>query len=162
LPKDLNTSLRFGFLIHDVSRLRRVVIDRALKPMGVTRAQWWVLAFLSRHDGMTQTALAAELDLTKVAVGKLMERLEAAGFSERRSDAVDARARRVYLTKAGHRLVREIRANVEKVESDILAEIDDAELNLTAATLLKIKETLLAMAGGEANAPELADEFSAS
>ena len=65
--RDLNTGLRFGFLIHDVSRLRRVAVDRALKPLGITRAQWWVLAFLSRRDGMTQTALAADLDLTKVA-----------------------------------------------------------------------------------------------
>ncbi len=42
MTKDLNTGLRFGFLIHDVSRLRRVVVDRALKPLGITRSQWWV------------------------------------------------------------------------------------------------------------------------
>jgi hypothetical protein len=30
-------AIRFGFLLHDVSRLRRVVIDRELKPLGVTR-----------------------------------------------------------------------------------------------------------------------------
>ena len=86
LARDLNTSLRFGFLIHDVSRLRRVVVDRALKPLGITRSQWWVLAFLSRRDGMTQTALASDLDLTKVAVGGLLDRMEAAGFVERRAD----------------------------------------------------------------------------
>src|SRR3546814_1927172 len=72
VTKDLNTGLRFGFLIHDVSRLRRVVVDRALKPLGITRSQWWVLAFLSRRDGMTQTALASDLDLTKVAIGGLL------------------------------------------------------------------------------------------
>src|SRR3546814_14598129 len=71
LTKDLNTGLRFGLLIHDVSRLRRGVVDRALKPLGITRSQWWVLAFLSRRDGMTQTALASDLDLTKVAIGGL-------------------------------------------------------------------------------------------
>jgi DNA-binding MarR family transcriptional regulator len=89
--RDLNTSLRFGFLIHDVSRLRRVVVDRALKPLGITRSQWWVLAFLSRRDGMTQTALAADLDLTKVAIGGLLDRMEAAGFVERRADQSDGR-----------------------------------------------------------------------
>jgi len=31
--------------------------------------QWWVLAYLSREDGMTQSQLAEELDLGKVAVG---------------------------------------------------------------------------------------------
>ena len=51
---------RIGFLIHDVSRLRRTIVDKALKPMGITRPQWWVLANLSRHEGggMMQTELA--------------------------------------------------------------------------------------------------------
>ena len=31
MQKDLDAYLRFGFLIHDVSRLRRIVVDRALK-----------------------------------------------------------------------------------------------------------------------------------
>ena len=56
MVKDLDREIRFGFLVHDVSRLRRIVVDRALKPLGITRSQWWVLSFLSRRDGMTQTA----------------------------------------------------------------------------------------------------------
>ncbi len=149
MPKDLNNNLRFGFLIHDVSRLRRIVVDRALKPLGITRSQWWVLAFLSRRDGMTQTALAADLDLTKVAIGGLIDRMESAGFVERRSDASDARAKRIYLTKAGQRLVGTIRAGVDEVELEILRGISEADLNQAAATLRGIKGTLLAMVGGE-------------
>lgn len=149
MPKDLNSNLRFGFLVHDVSRLRRIVVDRALKPLGITRSQWWVLAFLSRRDGMTQTALAADLDLTKVAIGGLIDRMETGGFVERRSDASDARAKRVYLTKAGQRLVGTIRAGVDRVELDILEGISDVELNHSAVTLRKIKDTLLRMVDGE-------------
>lgn len=149
LPKDLNSSLRFGFLIHDVSRLRRVVVDRALKPLGITRSQWWVLAFLSRRDGMTQTALADDLDLTKVAIGGLLDRMETAGFVERRADSNDARARRVYLTRPGVRMVSTIRDSVQRVEMDILDRISEDDLNQAAATLTKVKETLLEMAGLE-------------
>jgi DNA-binding MarR family transcriptional regulator len=126
--QSLNTSLRFGFLIHDVSRLRRVVVDRALKPLGITRSQWWVLAFLSRRDGMTQTALAADLDLTKVAIGGLLDRMETAGFVERRADQSDGRARRVYLTRAGANMVNAIRASVETVELEILNRIPEEAL----------------------------------
>jgi DNA-binding MarR family transcriptional regulator len=149
MPKDLNANLRFGFLIHDVSRLRRVVVDRALKPLNVTRSQWWVLAFLSRRDGMTQTALAADLDLTKVAIGGLLDRMENAGFVERRPDQRDGRIRRVYLTSAGTRLVDKIREHVERVEQEILANATDDQLQAAAQTLIIIKRTLLAMAGGE-------------
>lgn len=143
MQKDLDSGLRFGFLIHDVSRLRRIVVDRALKPLGVTRSQWWVLAFLSRRDGMTQTALAADLDLTKVAVGGLLDRMEAAKLVERRSDPKDGRARRVYLTKAGQQLVVKIRTNVEEVELGILRQIPEKELDAASEVLMSLKNTLL-------------------
>lgn len=150
IQKNLDSSLRFGFLIHDVSRLRRIVVDRALKPLGLTRSQWWVLAFLSRRDGMTQTALAADLDLTKVAVGGLVDRMEAAGFVERRADERDARARRVYLTRSGQKLVTTIRESVDAVEADILATVSEDELDAAALVLVKIKNRLLELAGGDA------------
>ena len=35
---------RLGFLMHDVSRLRRGVFDEFMKPVGLTRSQWWILA----------------------------------------------------------------------------------------------------------------------
>jgi DNA-binding MarR family transcriptional regulator len=157
VTRDLNTSLRFGFLIHDVSRLRRIVVDRALKPLGITRSQWWVLAFLSRRDGMTQTALAADLDLTKVAIGGLLDRMEAAGFVERRTDQSDGRARRVYLARAGAKMVATIRDSVETVELEILERIPEEELAQAADTLRTLKDTLLEMVGGEAEEAESAE-----
>jgi DNA-binding MarR family transcriptional regulator len=149
MPKDFTTSVRFGFLIHDVSRLRRIVIDRALKPMGITRSQWWVLAFLGRRDGMTQTALAADLDLTKVAVGGLLDRMEAGRFVERRADQRDGRIKRVYLTPAGTRFLGTIRVAIQQVEQDILGDVDEAALQVTTDTMLQIKNKLRAIAGGD-------------
>lgn len=149
VAKDLDSSLRFGFLIHDVSRMRRIVIDRTLKPLGLTRSQWWVLAFLSRRDGMTQTALSVDLDLTKVAIGGLMNRLEAAGLVERRTDVADARVRRVYLTRAGQKLISNIREKVQQVENEILTGVGEAELAAAADTLNRIKHTLTDMIGAE-------------
>lgn len=157
MTRDLNIGLRFGFLIHDVSRLRRVAVDRALKPLGITRAQWWVLAFLSRRDGMTQTALAADLDLTKVAIGGLLDRMEAAGFVGRRADQSDGRARRVFLTRAGAKMVSAIRENVEAVELDIMIRVSDEALGQAAETLRTLKETLLEMLGGDADAEAVAE-----
>ena len=157
MARDLNSGLRFGFLIHDVSRLRRVVVDRSLKPLGITRSQWWVLAFLSRRDGMTQTALAADLDLTKVAIGGLLDRMEDAGFVERRADRNDGRARRVYLTRAGAKIVNTIREKVESTELEILSRVPEEQLNQAADTLRTLKDTLLEMLGGEAEEAEGAE-----
>jgi DNA-binding MarR family transcriptional regulator len=158
MVKDLDREIRFGFLVHDVSRLRRIVVDRALKPLGITRSQWWVLSFLSRRDGMTQTALASDLDLTKVAIGGLIDRMETAGLVQRRLDAEDARARRVYLTKSGQKMVNTIRMNVDQVEGDIRAKVSDADLDHASKTLLTFKQTLLDLIGSESG--EASDDFS--
>ncbi len=34
------------------------MFDRDLAPLGITRSQWWVLAFISRKDGLPQTQQA--------------------------------------------------------------------------------------------------------
>ncbi len=98
---------------------------------------------------MTQTALASDLDLTKVAVGGLIDRMETGGFVERRADERDARARRVFLTRAGQRLIATIRQNVDVVEAEILESVTEAELEDAASALVKIKVQLLKLVEGE-------------
>jgi DNA-binding MarR family transcriptional regulator len=146
---DLDWELRLGFLLHDVARLRRSLVDRYLKPLNVTRSQWWVLAFLSRRDGMSQVALAEELDLGKVALGGLIDRLEAAAIVERRPDPIDRRVKRVFLTKAGAKLMKDIRASSAQAEDLILSGIDDADLQATVRALRGMKANLLNAMGGE-------------
>ena len=145
MPYDLNGELELGFLLHDVSRLRSSVLDRALKPLGVTRSQWWVLAFLSRADGLSQVALAEELDLGKVALGALVDRLGRAGLVSRKFDRMDRRIKRVHLTKAGRSLVAEVRGSVTRTENRIVDSVGDADLAATARALRGMKANLLAM-----------------
>ena len=136
--------LRFGYLIHDVSRLRRTLFDRWLAPSGITRSQWWVLAFLARGDGMAQTALADELDIGKVALGALIDRLEAAGFVQRRAAAGDRRVKLVFLTPQGRALLATLRDNGREFNRLILAGIPDAHVHVAIETLGRIKGNLLA------------------
>src|SRR5258708_530240 len=99
---------RLGFLIHDVSRLRRNAFDRLMRPLGVTRSQWWVLAHASRHDGLMQTELAELLDVGKVTLGGLIDRLEAGGWVVRRPDKVDRRVKRIFLTSRTDQLFKQM------------------------------------------------------
>lgn len=159
MAHNLNWELRLGFLVHDVSRLRRSVVDRALKPLGVTRSQWWVLAFLSRADGMSQVSLAEELDLGKVALGGIIDRLEKTGFISRRHDQEDRRVKRVFLTKKSHALINKIRSSVAITEKVILDQINETDLRATVRALRKMKENLLRML---AAADEDIDAFDAA
>ena len=140
----IDWELRLGYLIHDVSRLRRSAFDRCMKPLNVTRSQWWVLAYLSRQDGMTQSQLAEELDIGKVAVGGLIDRLERADFVRREADAGDRRVNRVFLQPKSKQLIAKMRKVNHKMNAQILAGLDDAELEATANVLGAIKANLLA------------------
>jgi len=144
---DLHTTdweLRLGFLIHDVSRLRRSAFDRCLRPLNVTRSQWWVLAYLSREDGMTQSQLAVELDLGKVAVGGLIDRLEKTGLLRREADASDRRVNRVFLEPKSKQLIARMRKVSHKLNTQILVGLADKELESTALTLDAMKRNIIA------------------
>jgi DNA-binding MarR family transcriptional regulator len=137
--------LRLGYLIHDVSRLRRMMFDRALAPLGITRSQWWVLAFISRKDGLPQTQLANELDVGKVAVGALIDRLESSGFVLRQADPVDRRIKRVFVTKQARGFLSRIRKEADKFNAQIVNGIDRKQVAATSDSLLAMKRNLLAL-----------------
>ena len=140
--------LRLGYLIHDVSRLRRMMFDRALAPLGITRSQWWVLAFISRKDGLPQTQLANELDVGKVGVGALIDRLESSGFVIRQADPVDRRAKRVFVTKQARGFLEKLRKETDKFNAKITRGISRTQLEATSDALLAMKRNLLAMSDG--------------
>jgi DNA-binding MarR family transcriptional regulator len=143
--------LRLGYLIHDVSRLRRMMFDRALAPLGITRSQWWVLAFISRKDGLPQVQLANELDVGKVAVGALIDRLESSGFVIRHADPIDRRVKRVYVTKQAKGFLERIRKETDKFNASIAKGIDRKELEVASHALLAMKHNLLALSDGNAS-----------
>ena len=134
--------VRLGFLIHDVSRMRRTAYDQLMKPMGVTRAQWWVLAHLSRHDGMVQTELADALEVGKASLGSLVERLAAAGFVERRAVPGDRRAKRVCLAKPGHLLLERMAEAERSLNEQILGALSAADRGAMIRALSAVKQAL--------------------
>jgi MarR family transcriptional regulator, transcriptional regulator for hemolysin len=140
-----NSSLlgvRIAFHIHDVARMRRSAYDHIMKPMGITRARWWVLAHLSRHDGMMQTQLADVLDVGKSSMGSLLERLEASGYIERRADATDKRVKRVYMLRAAHQLMKKLIREETNFNDRILCELSLAERENLLQMLRLIKEAV--------------------
>jgi MarR family transcriptional regulator for hemolysin len=149
-----NWDQRLGFLMHDVSRLRRTVFDDFMRPLGVTRSQWWVLAHLSRHDGMIQSDLANVLELGKAALGGLIDRLEASGVVERRSDEIDRRAKRVYLSAKGVQLISEMRGQSHQMSERMLQGLNLQARKALADLLMQVKHNLISIreeAGAAAN-----------
>jgi len=138
-----------GFLVHDVARLMRRAFDRRVKHLGLTRSQWFVVAHLYRTDGQTQRHLADELDMQRAPLSKLLDRLEAGGWVERRSDPDDRRANRVYITKKIDSLMVEGMTVGENLTDDIFSGVDEETRDRFITVLANAKSNLVAMEQGE-------------
>ena len=139
--EDLNRN--FGFLLHDVARLMRTAFDRRGRELGLTRSQWWVLTMLYACEGVTQSELAQFMDLEKATLGRLLDRLEEKDWIERRSDEMDRRVRRLYLTNSVQEIMRALRNIAAEVRRDALNDLSEDERDRFVNTLMKIKSNLL-------------------
>jgi DNA-binding MarR family transcriptional regulator len=147
----------FGFLVHDVARLMRVAYDRRARALGLTRSQWWVLNHLYFNQGITQSALADVLDIEKPTLGRLLDRLEAKGWVERRADPSDRRAKRIWLTGEVQDLMRALREIAGGLRLDAFDGVGERERRQLLDTLLLIKGNLLRInANGSWIAPDAA------
>ncbi|MGB1905754.1 MAG: MarR family winged helix-turn-helix transcriptional regulator [Spongiibacter sp.] len=142
---DEDAKIRLGFMIHDSARLRRIVIDEIFKPLKVTRSQAWALAYLSRRDGLTQSDLADDMDLGKVTLSGLIDRLEDVGMVERRPDPSDRRIKRIFITKEGRRVIKEMRVITLENNRQMLEDISLEEVVQTVEVLKKLNRNLKSM-----------------
>jgi len=142
--------LKIGFLIHDASRLRRTAFDHFMKPLGITRSQWWVIAQLSRNDGMVQTELAGLLDIGKVTLGGLVDRLGQGGWIERHPDPEDRRAKRVFLTAKSHEVLREMRSVERMLNRGVLRGLSNEARDQLVDLLMRVKANLVSVLAEQA------------
>jgi len=91
---DDTLEINLGFTLADISRLMRKRFDESARDLELTRAQWRVLNYLVRYEGITQSSLADMLEIESITLGRHIDRLEEAGWVERRHDPSD---RRVWL-----------------------------------------------------------------
>lgn len=144
---DKNT---FGILVTDVTRLMRKHFDRRAERFNLTRAQWRALKRLSHSEGMTQSDLAEMIEMEPIAVGRVIDRLQKAGFVERRADPHDRRAWRLYLTARAHAVVGDMESISNGLFRDAQKGISAADLKTMMSVLARMKDNL--------NALESADE----
>jgi DNA-binding MarR family transcriptional regulator len=133
---------QFGFTIAELQRLLRRVYDRRAAGLGLTRAQWLALSRIGRAEGLTQADLAQQLDLDAIAVGRVVDRLEAAGFVERRADPGDRRCWRLHLAPKSDSVMADMKLIADRLRDDILDGVDPEEFATTLRVLGKVRETL--------------------
>lgn len=133
----------FLSLLHELAHLMRTKFDQRARAYDMTRAQWVILLKLERSPGMTQNELAQLIEVEPITVARLVDRLQARGFVERRHDPQDRRVWRLHLLPAAKPILGEIaRARKEMVAQLIGTSVTPEALASIEATLGLMKANL--------------------
>ena len=137
-----NFEENIGLLIHDVARLLRVLYDRQMASIGLTRSQWWLLTYLRFRDGINQSELAVLMDIEKAPLSRLLDRMELKGWVERRADSRDRRIKNIFLSDNVKPIIESMREKAAAYRQDSLSILDTKDLNKLTDLLQSLKKDL--------------------
>jgi MarR family transcriptional regulator for hemolysin len=139
---DLDLDRSFGFLVTDVARLFGRRFSHHGKRLGLTRAQCRTLGYLARNEGINQAGLADVLEIRPMTLVRQIDRMEEAGWIERRPDPADRRARRLYLTEKARPILGRIWSVANETRDEALARLTPIEGHQLIALLHRVHDTL--------------------
>ncbi len=137
---DLDRS--FGFLVNDVARLFGRRFSQNGKRLGLTRAQCRTIGYLARNEGINQAGLADLLEIRPMTLVRQIDRMEDAGWIERRPDPADRRARRLYLTAKARPILGRILAVANETRDEAMAQLSPSEADELIDLLSRVHDTL--------------------
>jgi DNA-binding MarR family transcriptional regulator len=85
------------------------------------------------------------MDVGKVTLGGLIDRLEAAGFVIREPDPKDRRAKRVKMTRAGEKLLNKMGGIAEKINEAVVQDLSEKQISQIESAMHKMKTRLIEM-----------------
>jgi DNA-binding MarR family transcriptional regulator len=144
----------------------RVRAGSQLARIGLHSGQENLLKALAARDGMSMSELAATLGVQPPTVTKMIGRLAAQDYVERRTSAGDGRQAEIFLTERGKRLIAGIDKAWKRIEKAALTNIDDKDRKRLRRLLRQIERNLDGKSGrhaaAEDDAADAEDEIAAT
>lgn len=129
-------------LLAQISRFIHQHARTILDELGLQRGQPHILSFLWAEQGLTQTQLAERVMISPPSMSHALQRLEEAGYVERRPDPTDDRVQRVYLTEAGRALQAPLDKGWHEVEQRAFAGLTEEERTTLQRLLVRVRDNL--------------------
>ena len=125
-----------------IARQIRLSFDQGVKLVDVTRAEWMLIAAVARNPGATQRSIAAALEVTEVTAGRLIDRLCAHSYLERRENPNDRRGYRVYLTPTAQPILDKLGEAAKVLEDEIFGGLQKQDLDLLEDLLDRVSRNV--------------------
>lgn len=143
------TSGSLEHLLTQVCKLHHQRAQGLLEDMGLHRGQPPALRALWGEEELTHSELAERLHVRPPTISRMLQRMERAGFVERRQDAEDQRVSRVYLTPAGRAIQEDLWQAEHQLEEEAFAGFTPEEREQLGRFFLRIRDNLLSVSGDE-------------
>lgn len=111
---------RVGYQMKRAQHALRVEMDKALREVDMTTAQYAALSTLEAAPGLSGAELARRSFVTPQTMNAILANLEAAGLGVRRHHPEHGRVLQAYLTEMGEESVTRAHGLVEAVERRML------------------------------------------
>ena len=132
--------VRVWFRMIRLEARMQVAVAERLRRIGVSIPQCDILTTLTEQEGVSQQELAKRLYVTKGNISGLLDRLESAGFVERREAAADRRQYSIYLTEAGRAMAQRAIAVQMKWIASTLGRMAEADLEALETLLVALRD----------------------
>lgn len=129
-----------GYWLRMVSNAVSQAFARKVAGHGVTVAEWAFMRVIYGQTEMSPSALAAAMGMTRGAISKLAERLEAKGLVGRVDNEADKRAHVLFLTAQGQALVPRLASLADKNDAEFFGVLTDDERQALQGTLAALVE----------------------
>jgi DNA-binding MarR family transcriptional regulator len=106
---------------------------------GITRREWGMVASLYPLEDIISSALADRLQLDRVRTSRTLQALVKKGLANCRRDEADGRVVHVSLSEPGRRLYEQLFPRIAQLNTELLAGIDPAEVEVLAACLQRLE-----------------------
>src|SRR5208337_2421218 len=135
-------SIRVWFrLVRMMARMQAAISDR-LRETGISIPQCDVLTTLTEQEGVSQQQLAERLYVTKGNISGLLDRLEEAGFVERRPAESDRRQYSIHLTDSGRAMAERAIVVQHKWIASTLGRMTEADLEALEAQIVALRDII--------------------
>lgn len=140
-PKGIDLSYLEGTIGYALRRAQIAVftdIFRSFGELRVTTAEFSVLAVAADNPGINQADLALALGVERPRMVPIINKLEKRGLAKRLVDGRDGRARRIYLTASGQKLLKALKTRFAEHQRQMLLRLQTDSSSRILSDLWKL------------------------
>ena len=136
---------QLGFLFKDVSRRYTRRFEERAQRLALTLPQCRALIHLQSNEGVSQKRLAELADVDPMTLVRILDRMEADGWVQRRFDPADRRAHTLWLTAEAVPVLEQIWQLIIETRAEMLQGLSSEERTVLVTLLERVHANLTAL-----------------